>query len=102
MVGLNRGLAVDRLVVLIVFTVVAIRFALLVGSRTAVDYLVLSTLEVSAGVVLQAALSSIFTELYISDIEIARLGRNGVGNCTHCGEEENGNLGELHCGRLVL
>lgn len=35
---------------------------LLVGSRTAVDYLVLSTLEVSAGVVLQAALLYIESE----------------------------------------
>lgn len=34
--------------------------------------------------------------LYVSDVKIVRLGREG------CCEEENGNVGNLHGGRLVL
>ena len=94
---------------------------LLVGSRTAMDYLVLSTLEVGACVVLQAAFlssdleklalslhrylirrtySSVFAQLYVSGIKI--VGRDGVGNCAHGDEEDKSNVGDLHGGRLVL
>lgn len=42
--------------------------------------------------------STVFTQLRVPGKKIVRLGRDGVCNGAHCGEEDDGDAGELHFG----